>query len=99
MTIDKPVVGIATDACTGGYWLAAADGGFFSYNARIYGSVAQGATRQARLSGLRRRSSRPGPATTADPRIGWHYRSALSEAMKAATPRPSDRGPRRSRKQ
>ena len=40
VTIQKPVVGIATDACTGGYWLAAADGGVFSYNAPFYGSAA-----------------------------------------------------------
>ena len=38
--INKPVVGIASDACTGGYWLAAADGGVFSYNAPFYGSAA-----------------------------------------------------------
>ncbi len=40
VTINKPVVGIASDACTGGYWLAAADGGVFSYNAPFYGSAA-----------------------------------------------------------
>ena len=40
VTINRPVVGIASDACTGGYWLAAADGGVFSYNAPFYGSAA-----------------------------------------------------------
>lgn len=29
----RPVVGVAADAAAGGYWLAAADGGVFSFNA------------------------------------------------------------------
>jgi len=37
--IAKPVVGIAVDRQTGGYWLAAADGGVFSFNAPFHGSA------------------------------------------------------------
>jgi len=36
--LDKPVVGMAEDACTGGYWEVASDGGIFSFNAPFYGS-------------------------------------------------------------
>jgi len=35
----KPIVGMAADPATGGYWLVAADGGVFSYNAPFLGSV------------------------------------------------------------
>jgi len=35
----KPIVGMAPDPATGGYWLVAADGGVFSYNAPFLGSV------------------------------------------------------------
>jgi hypothetical protein len=38
-TLAKPIVGIAVDAATGGYWLAAADGGVFSFDAPFYGSM------------------------------------------------------------
>ena len=34
-----PVVGMADDAATGGYWLAASDGGVFSFHAPFYGST------------------------------------------------------------
>jgi hypothetical protein len=37
-TLDKPVVGMAFDAATGGYWEVASDGGIFSFNAEFYGS-------------------------------------------------------------
>jgi hypothetical protein len=30
---------MATDPTTGGYWLVAADGGVFSFNAPFYGST------------------------------------------------------------
>jgi hypothetical protein len=36
--LNAPVVGISTDLATGGYWLVAADGGLFSFNAPFYGS-------------------------------------------------------------
>jgi hypothetical protein len=38
--LNSPVVGIAADTSTGGYWLAAADGGVFSFDAPFYGSAA-----------------------------------------------------------
>jgi N-acetylmuramoyl-L-alanine amidase len=34
-----PMVGMATDQATGGYWLVASDGGVFSFNAPFYGSA------------------------------------------------------------
>jgi len=37
----KPIVGMAPDLATGGYWLVASDGGVFSYNAPFWGSVPQ----------------------------------------------------------
>jgi hypothetical protein len=37
--LNKPVVGMAADYATGGYWLVAADGGIFSFNAPFYGST------------------------------------------------------------
>ena len=37
--LNEPVVGIAVDAATGGYWLVATDGGIFAYNAPFYGST------------------------------------------------------------
>jgi hypothetical protein len=39
-TLDSPIVGIALDATTGGYWLLGADGGVFSFHARFYGCAA-----------------------------------------------------------
>ena len=35
----QPVVGMAADPSTGGYWLVAADGGVFAYNAPFFGSM------------------------------------------------------------
>ncbi len=37
--LNQPVVGMAPDPATGGYWLVAADGGVFSFNAPFYGSM------------------------------------------------------------
>ena len=37
--LNQPVVGMAPDLATGGYWLVAADGGVFSFNAPFYGSM------------------------------------------------------------
>jgi len=37
--LNKPIVGIAVDRQTGGYWLVASDGGVFSFNATFYGSM------------------------------------------------------------
>jgi N-acetylmuramoyl-L-alanine amidase len=34
-----PTVGMAEDPATGGYWLVAADGGIFTFNAPFYGSM------------------------------------------------------------
>jgi hypothetical protein len=36
--LNAPVVGIAADAATGGYWEVAADGGIFNYGAPFLGS-------------------------------------------------------------
>jgi hypothetical protein len=38
--LNAPIVGIATDRNTGGYWLVGADGGVFSFNAPFLGSEA-----------------------------------------------------------
>jgi hypothetical protein len=37
-TLNKPIVGIAIDRNTGGYWLVASDGGVFAFNAPFLGS-------------------------------------------------------------
>ncbi len=37
--LNKPIVGIAADPATGGYWLVASDGGVFSFNAPSLGST------------------------------------------------------------
>ena len=37
--LSKPVVGMAVDPSTGGYWLVATDGGIFSFNAPFEGST------------------------------------------------------------
>ena len=37
--LNKPVVGIASDAQTGGYWLVASDGGIFAFGAPFFGST------------------------------------------------------------
>jgi hypothetical protein len=40
LTLNKPVVGMASTPSTSGYWLVASDGGVFSYgDARFYGSM------------------------------------------------------------
>jgi hypothetical protein len=35
--LDQPVVGMAADEATGGYWLVAADGGVFAFGAPFDG--------------------------------------------------------------
>ena len=37
--LNAPVVGMAYDTLTGGYWLVAADGGLFAFNAPFLGST------------------------------------------------------------
>jgi hypothetical protein len=37
--LNAPVVGMAADPATDGYWLVAADGGVFSFHAPFYGSM------------------------------------------------------------
>jgi pseudomonalisin len=37
-TLSAPIVGMAVDPATGGYWLVASDGGVFAFNAPFYGS-------------------------------------------------------------
>ena len=37
--LNKPIVGMAVDRQTGGYWLVAADGGVFAFNAPYLGSM------------------------------------------------------------
>ena len=39
MHLNKPIVGIAADAASGGYWLVASDGGVFAFDAPFYGST------------------------------------------------------------
>ena len=39
VALNKPIVGMAPDAATGGNWLVAADGGIFSFDAPFYGST------------------------------------------------------------
>jgi len=37
--LNQPIVGMAVDRATGGYWLVASDGGVFSFNAAFHGST------------------------------------------------------------
>ena len=37
--LNKPIVGIAADPTTGGYWEVASDGGLFAFNAPFFGSM------------------------------------------------------------
>jgi hypothetical protein len=37
--LNKPIVGMAFDPATAGYWLVASDGGIFAFNAKFYGST------------------------------------------------------------
>jgi hypothetical protein len=37
--LNKPIVGMAYDPATGGYWEVASDGGLFAFNAPFYGSM------------------------------------------------------------
>jgi hypothetical protein len=37
--INAPIVGLAADSATGGYWLVGADGGVYSFDAPFYGSA------------------------------------------------------------
>ena len=39
MALAKPIVGIAADPATGGYWLVASDGGIFRFGAPFCGST------------------------------------------------------------
>jgi hypothetical protein len=39
--LTQPVVGMSSDAETGGYWEVAADGGVFSFNASFFGSAGE----------------------------------------------------------
>ena len=39
MSLNKPIVGMAADLATGGYWLVASDGGIFAYDAPFFGST------------------------------------------------------------
>ena len=39
-TLNQPIVGMAVDRATGGYWLVGADGGVFAFNAPFDGSAA-----------------------------------------------------------
>jgi hypothetical protein len=38
LQLNAPIVGMATDSATGGYWLVASDGGIFSFNAPFDGA-------------------------------------------------------------
>ena len=37
--LNAPIVGMASDAATGGYWSVASDGGIFAFNAPFFGSM------------------------------------------------------------
>ena len=39
MHLTKPIVGMAADPTTGGYWMVSSDGGIFSFNAPFVGSL------------------------------------------------------------
>jgi hypothetical protein len=39
LILRQPIVGVALDAATGGYWLVGSDGGIFSFNAPFFGST------------------------------------------------------------
>jgi len=41
--LDEPVVGIAEDPATGGYWIATADRGVFAFDAPFYGTEGKSA--------------------------------------------------------
>ena len=43
MTLNAPVVGMAADPATGGYWLVGADGGVFAFGAPFFGAGLTGA--------------------------------------------------------
>ena len=38
ITLNQPVVGIAADNSSGGYWLVASDGGIFAFGAPFLGA-------------------------------------------------------------
>ena len=38
LALVAPVVGMAADHATGGYWLVASDGGIFSFNTPFFGA-------------------------------------------------------------
>jgi hypothetical protein len=50
MVLSRPVIGVAADVRTGGYWLVSADGGVFSFDAPFWGSAARLRLRQAVVS-------------------------------------------------
>jgi hypothetical protein len=37
-TLNKPIVGMAADSASGGYWLVGSDGGIFSFTAPFDGA-------------------------------------------------------------
>ena len=38
IVLNQPVVGMAADNSSGGYWLVASDGGIFSFDAPFFGA-------------------------------------------------------------
>jgi hypothetical protein len=38
IVLNRPIVGLAVDDSTGGYWLVASDGGIFSFDAPFFGA-------------------------------------------------------------
>jgi len=70
IVLNESVVGIAAAANGGGYWLAASDGGIFSYgNAPFYGSVPGVLKPGVRLN-------KPVVSITADPATGGYWLAA-----------------------
>lgn len=60
-----PIVGMATDPATGGYWLLGGDGGVFAFDAPFYGST----------GGIRLAAPAVGMASTSDGRGYWFVAS------------------------
>ena len=59
MPLNAPMVGMAADRATGGYWLVGADGGIFAFDAPFFGPADPG--RRGRLTPDGRRGRRPQP--------------------------------------
>jgi len=64
--LNAPIVGMAVDPVTGGYWMVASDGGIFSFNAPFEGSMG-GVPLNAPIVGM----GRPGHRWLLDGGLRW----------------------------